>query len=69
MKEVIYKGVKGERISQVDFDQRSTSMVSRQNRGKSMLCGKAYEDQKMKDLIYAIGIMVIGIVFVGLILL
>ena len=59
MKEVIYKGVKGERIS----------MVSRQNRGKSMLCGKAYEDQKMKDLIYAIGIMVIGIVFVGLVLL
>ena len=57
MKEVIYKGVKGERIS----------MVSRQNRGKSMLCGKAYEDQKMKDLIYAIGIMVIGIVLVGLI--
>ena len=59
MKEVIYKGVKGERIS----------MVARQNRGKSMLCGKAYEDQKMKDLIYAIGIMVIGIVFVGLVLL
>ena len=59
MKEKIYHGVKGERIS----------MVSRQNRGKSMLIGPTYVKQQARDLVYAIGIMVIGIVLVGLILL
>ena len=59
MKEKIYHGVKGERIS----------MVSRQNRGKSMLIGPTYVKQQARDLVYAIGMMVIGIVLVGLILL
>lgn len=57
MKEVIYKGVKGERIS----------MVQRQNRGKSMLIGPTYEKQAARDLIYAILILVVGIVLVGLV--
>ena len=58
-KEVIYKGVKGERIS----------MVERQNRGKDMLIGPTYVKQQARDLVCAIGMMVIGIVLVGLILL
>ena len=58
-KEVIYKGVKGERIS----------MVQRQNKGKDMLIGPTYVKQQARDLVYAIGMMVIGIVLVGLILL
>ena len=57
MKEKIYHGVKGERIS----------MVDRQNRGKDMLIGPTYEKQAAKDLVYAIGMMVIGIVLVGLV--
>ena len=59
MKEVIYKGVKGERIS----------MVERQNKGKDMLIGPTYEKQAARDLIYAILILVVGIVLVGLVLL
>ena len=57
MKEVIYKGVKGERIS----------MVERQNKGKDMLIGPTYEKQAARDLIYAILILVVGIVLVGLV--
>ena len=45
------------------------TMVERQNRGKDMLVGPTYEKQHARDLVYAIGIMVIGIVLVGLILL
>ena len=66
---ILYKGVKGERISQVDFDQRSTSMVQRQNRGKDMLVGPTYEKQAARDLVCAIGMLVIGIILVGLVLL
>ena len=57
MKEKIYHGVKVERIS----------MVDRQNRGKDMLIGPTYEKQAAKDLIYAILILVLGIVLVGLV--
>ena len=45
------------------------SMVERQNRGKDMLVGPTYEKQAARDLVYAIGMMVIGIVLVGLVLL
>jgi preprotein translocase subunit SecF len=57
------------RISKIELDQRSISMVRRQNRGKDMLVGPTYEKQAARDLVYAIGMMVIGIVLVGLILL
>jgi preprotein translocase subunit SecF len=57
------------RISKIKLDQRSISMVQRQNRGKDMLVGPTYEKQAARDLVYAIGMMVIGIVLVGLILL
>ena len=43
--------------------------VERQNRGKSMLYAHQYEKQAARDLVYAIGMMVIGIVLVGLVLL
>ena len=48
---------------------KRTSMVERQNRGKDMLIGPTYERQAARDLVYAIGMLVIGIVLVGLVLL
>ena len=57
------------RTSKIELDQRSISMVERQNRGKDMLVGPTYERQAARDLVYAIGMMVIGIVLVGLVLL
>jgi uncharacterized protein (DUF983 family) len=56
---ILYKGVKGERIT----------MVQRQNKGKDMCIGLTYVKQQARDLVYAIGMMVIGIVLVGLVLL
>ena len=43
--------------------------VQRQNRGKDMLIGPTYVKQQARDLVCAIGMMVIGIVLVGLVLL
>ena len=43
--------------------------VQRQNRGKGMLIGPTYVKQQARDLVCAIGIMVIGIILVGLVLL
>ena len=48
---------------------KRTSMVERQNRGKDMLVGPTYERQAARDLVCAIGMLVIGIILVGLVLL
>ena len=57
------------RTSKIELDQRSISMVERQNRGKDMLVGPTYERQAARDLVCAIGMLVIGIILVGLVLL
>ena len=57
------------RTSKIELDQRSIPMVERQNRGKDMLVGPTYERQAARDLVCAIGMLVIGIILVGLVLL
>ena len=47
----VYHGVKGERVT----------MVDKQNRGKSKLSCYSYEEQKIKDLAFAIIVCAIGV--------